>query len=113
MDSPTHQSSPQQKKKRKPNWSSDETLRLVNVMAEKHLTVNGRFRPSLTHGDKKRAWADITNAVNASNVLVRRTEEEVINKWFTVLSHSRKKIAAVRKEFNQSGEFLFIYLFIF
>ncbi|XP_050697732.1 uncharacterized protein LOC126986080 isoform X5 [Eriocheir sinensis] len=103
MDSPTHQGSPQPKKKRKPNWSNDETLRLVNLMAEKHLTVNGRFRPSLTRADKKRAWADVTNAINASNVSVRRTEEEVINKWFTVLSHSRKKISTVRKEFNQSG----------
>uniref|UniRef100_A0A0P4W0U5 Regulatory protein zeste n=1 Tax=Scylla olivacea TaxID=85551 RepID=A0A0P4W0U5_SCYOL len=93
----------QQRRKRKPNWSSDETLRLVNIMAEKRCIIKGRFHPSLTHADKKRAWEDITNSVNARNLHVKRTEEEVVNKWFTVLSHSRKKIANINKEQNQSG----------
>ena len=78
-------------------------------MAEKNGIVKGKFHPSLTLADKKRAWAEITNAVNACNVLVKRTE--VMNKWFTVLSHSRRKIAAINKEVNQSGEFVFIYLY--
>ena len=79
-------------------------------MAEKNGIVKGKFHPSLTLADKKRAWAEITNAVNACNVLVKRTEE-VMNKWFTVLSHSRRKIAAINKEVNQSREFVFIYLY--
>lgn len=94
MDSPTHHCSLQPKNE-KQNWSSDKILRLVKVMAAKQLNVNGRFRPPLTQGDKKSAWADITNAISASKVLVRWTEKEVINKWFTVLFLYH---AAIRKE---------------
>lgn len=106
-----HRDIPQPKKNRKPNWSADETLRSVHVVAEKRLLVNGRFSPTLTHMDKKRAWAEITNNANASNPLVKPTEDKVMNK-FTVLSHPCKKISTIGKEFNQSGEFLFINLFI-
>ncbi|XP_063859205.1 dendritic arbor reduction protein 1-like [Scylla paramamosain] len=93
----------QQRRKRKPNWSSDETLRLVNIMAEKRCIIKGRFQPSLTHADKKRAWEDITNSVNACNLHVKRTKEEVVHKWFTMLSHLRRKIGNINKEQNQSG----------
>lgn len=111
MEFPSHQSSIQHKKKRKRNWYNNEILRLVNMVAEKRLIVNDRFRPSLTNADKKRACVEITNAVTASNVLVRRTEE-VTNKWFSVLSYSRKKIAAIIEEWNQLGEVLFINVLI-
>lgn len=97
----------EQKKTRKPNWTLDETERLVDLVTEKRLVLKGRFSPKLSLRDKKQAWADITSRLNACNPLVCRTEDEVTNKWFHVLSQSRKKIAAIRREYNQSGENLF------
>ncbi|XP_063887769.1 myb/SANT-like DNA-binding domain-containing protein 4 isoform X1 [Scylla paramamosain] len=91
-----------QKKKRKPNWSQEETLLLVNVIMEKKLIINGRFKPSLSHKDKREAWQSITDAINGTNPLTKRTVE-VETKWFSVLSKSRKKISAIKAEYNQSG----------
>lgn len=91
------------KKRRKPNWSQEETLLLVNIISDKRLILNGKFRPSLTHRDKREAWLAITSIVNGMNPLTQRTVEEVETKWFSLLSKSRKKIAAIRNEYNQSG----------
>lgn len=104
MDSPSQCIA--QWKKRKANWSNDETLRLVDAIAEEELIVNGRYTIFLTNDDKHRAWQAVTDAVNASNIGVRRTEEEVRNKWFSLVSHYRKKVAAV-----QSGNFFFYLYF--
>ncbi|XP_063872027.1 myb/SANT-like DNA-binding domain-containing protein 4 [Scylla paramamosain] len=92
-----------QKKKRKPNWSQEETLLLVNVIMEKQLIINGRFKPSLSHKDKREAWQSITDAINGTNPLTKRTVEEVETKWFSVPSKSRKIISAIKAEYNQSG----------
>lgn len=95
------------KKKRKPNWSPEETLLLVNIIADKHLIINGRFKPHLTNKDKKDAWHAVANTINGQNPLVSRTVEEVETKWFSVLSKSRKKIASIKAEYNQTGEMHF------
>ncbi|XP_076049504.1 uncharacterized protein LOC143030228 [Oratosquilla oratoria] len=92
-----------QKKKRKPNWSQEETLLLVNVIMEKKIIINGRFKPSLSHKEKREAWQSITDAINGTNPLTKRTMEDVETKWFSVLSKSRKKISAIKAEYNQSG----------
>ena len=41
-----------QVKKRKPNWTQEETLHLVYRIQERELVINGRFEPSLTNKDK-------------------------------------------------------------
>lgn len=99
------------KKKRKPNWTQEETLRLVNVLNDKRLVINGKFKPTLTHKDKKEAWLEITNIINGTNPLIQRTIEEVETKWFSVLSKSRRKVAAQKNEYTQTGENSFIFPF--
>lgn len=99
------------KRKRKPNWSQEEMLLLVNSISDRRLVVNGRFKPTLTHKDKKEAWMEITKNINGMNPLTTpRTVEEVETKWFSVLSKSRKKIAAIRNEYNQTGKVNLVFL---
>ena len=97
-------------KKRKPNWSMEESLLLVNAVRERRLIINGRFRPDLTTAAKRRAWDEVTMAINAAHPHTVRTKEEVETKWFALLSKSRRKIASERREFDQSGENYFTLL---
>ena len=45
----------------------------------------------------KNAWDEITSSLNP---LHHQTVDEVETKWFSVLSKSRKKISAIRKEYK-------------
>ncbi|KAK3892399.1 hypothetical protein Pcinc_003769 [Petrolisthes cinctipes] len=72
------------KKKRKPNWSQEETLHLVTRIQERKVIINGRFKTSLTNKDKKAAWDKITRSLNAAYPLNQRTVDEVETKWFSV-----------------------------
>ena len=95
-------------KKRKPNWTQEETLHLVYRIQERELVINGRFEPTLTNKDKK-AWEEIAISLNAAHPLHHRTVDEVETKWFSVLSKSRKKVSAIRREYCQSGESLLLF----
>ena len=99
-------------KKRKPNWTQEETLHLVSRIQERKYVINGRFEPTLTNKDKKKAWEEIAISLNAAHPLRHRTVDEVETKWFSVLSKSRKKVSAIRREYCQSGESLLFYIFI-
>ena len=99
-----------QVKKRKPNCTQEETLHLVSRIQERELVISGRCKPSLTNKDKKKAWEEIAISLNAAHPLHHRTVDEVETKWFSVLSKSRKKVSAIRREYCQSGESVILYI---
>lgn len=80
---------------------------LVNTIASKKIILNGRFHPKLTNKDKQAAWKEVTGIINANYPYTLRTLGEVEMKWSSILSISKKKIGAIRKEYNQSGKIHF------
>ena len=50
------------KKTRKPNWSEDETLLLVQQIHQRILIVNRKFSLFLSNQDKEKAWKEIADA---------------------------------------------------
>ena len=51
-------------KKRKANWTTDETLLLVQCIYDRKDVIRGRYGKTITSEDKKQAWAEVTMAVN-------------------------------------------------
>ena len=91
-------------KRRKPNWTADETLMLMELINERKKIIKGKFGPNLTSQDKKKAWSEIAPAINAANPLGRRTSEECERRWFVVQSKSRKTLSEHYKKFTGTGK---------
>ncbi|XP_030270432.1 uncharacterized protein LOC115580327 [Sparus aurata] len=82
--------------KRKPNWREEETLLLVEIVEERKLIIKGKFSTTLTSHDKKQAWEDISNQLNASQTFSHWSPADCEKKWYNGLSKSRSEIAAFK-----------------
>lgn len=74
-----------------PNWSSRKNI------------IKGKFSPSLTSADKKKAWEDISGVLNASHITCTRSPSDCEKKWYNILSKSRTEIAAFKKNILCTG----------
>ncbi|XP_046573600.1 uncharacterized protein LOC124281690 [Haliotis rubra] len=88
---------------RKPNWTSDECLSLVQLVESKKEIIRGKFSSRITSEEKKMTWMSITESINASHPHVIRSNEEVEKKWYNLLSKSRQEIAAYRRGTTATG----------
>ena len=55
--------------------------------------INGRFEPTVTNKDKKKAWEEIAISLNAAHPLHHRTVDEVETKWFSVLKIKEENLS--------------------
>lgn len=57
--------SPPQKRKRKGDWTDDESLLFVQLYKEYTVTLSSSIKkPSISHMANQAAWANITHAIN-------------------------------------------------
>ncbi|KAG0730117.1 hypothetical protein GWK47_003352 [Chionoecetes opilio] len=54
-------------KRRKSNWSADETIYLLQLINAKKMIIRGRYGKKVTSQDKKRAWVEVAEAVTSSS----------------------------------------------
>ena len=53
------------KRQRTVNWSDEETLHLVQLIAERKHIIRGKFSSAITSEDKKNAWKEIASTLNS------------------------------------------------
>ena len=77
---------PLSKRKRKANWTHDDTMCLVQLYKDYASVLSASFKkPGVTHELKKETWDKITQQVNIVSA-EPRSAEEVIKRWGTVLN---------------------------
>ena len=69
------------KKKRRPNFTSEDLNILADAVASNKAHLFGKFTNTITANNKSSIWGKISNQINAGNDTVRRTGEEVKRKW--------------------------------
>lgn len=90
--------------KRKPNWSEDQVVLLIQLIGERRGIIKAKFSASLTWADKRKAWEDIASDINAAFPMVRRAPEECEKKWYSVQSNAEQEITAKKRELQGTGE---------
>ncbi|XP_046351346.1 uncharacterized protein LOC124131880 isoform X1 [Haliotis rufescens] len=89
--------------KRKPNWSSDQTLLLVILVDEWKAIIKGKFGPGVTSRMKKEAWVEVAANINAAFPNVIRSTEDCEKRWYNIQSKSRQEIPAFKRQLSGTG----------
>ncbi len=79
--------------KRKPNWSKEESIFLVQSVLKWKDIIRGKFSPTVTSKEKK----------NAAFPRTSRSAEDCEKRWYNVLATSRKEIAAYKESMRATG----------
>ena len=82
---------------RKACFSDAEIRELIDLFSKKKDMLLTKFNSANTNQQKKKAWAEITESVNSRAVGVKRTVEEVKNKWKDLLAKARKDASAQKQ----------------
>ncbi|XP_063054047.1 uncharacterized protein LOC134448290 isoform X1 [Engraulis encrasicolus] len=89
-------------KVRKPNWSEDEKVILLEEYNKRKHVIKSRFNPQITATKKLQNWEEITALIN-SRSMVKRTVGEVQKKYENLAVQARKEMSAHRKETMKTG----------
>ncbi|XP_048242976.1 myb-related transcription factor, partner of profilin-like [Haliotis rufescens] len=96
-------------KKRRPNFTKEESLLLAELVASNKLVIEGKFGPGITSLKRQEAWQMITDTLNAS-LMHRRTKEEVEKKWKNLKSQSKKAFSNFRQQTIATGKHTYGYI---
>lgn len=77
-------------KKRKPNWTEEEKCILLEEYGKWKTILKSTFNPIVTADKKHKQWEEITEKINARNLEVKRTVQEVIKKYENISVVARK-----------------------
>jgi len=88
---------PKDKRERKPNFSDEEVMFLLEGINEEKVVIHSRLQSSLTVKKKKEAWGRIVAKVNAGASKVFRSEDDCRKKWRDLKSATVKQQADQRK----------------
>ncbi len=84
---------PQEKRKRKPNWTKEENMVLLEEYGKPKNIFQSKFNPAVTNTLKHNMWQEITDKINVRNLALRRSVDEVIKKYENVTVTARNEIA--------------------
>ncbi|XP_034022944.1 uncharacterized protein LOC117507230 [Thalassophryne amazonica] len=90
-------------KKRKPNWTDQECCVLAQLMEERKDIIRGKCSTGVSTQDKRKAWEEITKAINAASPQVQRTASDCNKKWENLLAKSRNEIKMLKRKNNSDG----------
>ncbi|XP_050710335.1 uncharacterized protein LOC126995092 [Eriocheir sinensis] len=105
MDDPVAAAStPSKKRTRKPNWTMDESLYLLQLYRDHARVLRQSFSDDgCTHQTKQKAWEDIRSKLQQAFPAGQRTTKECQKRWHTILVTARSKLSQVRKDFAATG----------
>ncbi|XP_046563178.1 uncharacterized protein LOC124272081 isoform X2 [Haliotis rubra] len=89
--------------KRKPNWTSDQSLLLVQLVDERKSIIKGKFGPGVTSRMKKEAWGEVAANINAAFPNVVRSSDDCEKRWYNIQSKSRQEISAFKRQLSGTG----------
>lgn len=87
---PTQTLEVQDFRRRKANWSQEETHLLLKLVQENKGVVKGKFSPNLGTRHKRAAWAYITDTINEAHGNNRKVPE-VEKRWQNVRTKALKE----------------------
>lgn len=83
--------------KRQPNWSSEENLLLTEEIHQRTHIMKGKLSTTLTRVDKKDAWKEIANKINASFALVGCTLWNTKKRGLTFCQKGVRRLQLTRR----------------
>ncbi|XP_077088336.1 uncharacterized protein LOC143740173 [Siphateles boraxobius] len=90
-------------KKRKPNWTEEEKCILLDEYDKRKTILKSKLNPHVTAAKKQKQWEEITEKINARNLDVKRTVQEVLKKYENITVVAKKELSAYKKEANKTG----------
>ncbi|KAK8774485.1 hypothetical protein V5799_010971, partial [Amblyomma americanum] len=79
---------------KRPNWTEDERLRLVQEIGERIDVIRGKLGPALTLRAKRSAWTAVQQALNAGNGSHTRTLPEIKKQWSNLVQRCKHRVNA-------------------
>lgn len=93
------------KRKRKANWTEDESLLLVKLYKENVSVFKNSFnKTGVSNRIKKNTWECIARTLNKNFSSSNRTMREVTKRWFSILARSKMKLIQHKKHNCGTGE---------
>ncbi|KAI7813148.1 putative myb/SANT-like DNA-binding domain-containing protein 4-like, partial [Triplophysa rosa] len=90
-------------KKRKPNWTEEEKCILLDEYGKRKAILKSKLNPNVTASKKQKQWDEITEKINARNLDVKRTVQEVIKKYENISVVAKKELSLYKRESNKTG----------
>lgn len=81
-------------RQKRPSWSDDERLRLVQEIADRIDVIRGKLGPTLTLRAKRSAWNQVQQALNARNRTHTRTLPEIKKQWSNLVQRCKHRVQA-------------------
>ncbi|KAM9361597.1 uncharacterized protein ABDE67_022651 [Symphorus nematophorus] len=90
-------------RKRRPNWTDQECLLLAQLMQERKGIIRGKCSTGVSIQDKRQAWEEIAQAINAAFPQIQRTVSDCNKKWENLLAKSREEIKRQKRQAGTEG----------
>ncbi|XP_037517197.1 uncharacterized protein LOC119394050 [Rhipicephalus sanguineus] len=91
-------------RQKRPNWTEDERLRLVQEIGERIDVIRGKLGPTLTLRAKRSAWTAVQQALNAGNDSHTRTVPEIKKQWSNLVQRCKHRVNAHNRGTSRQGE---------
>lgn len=91
-------------RQKRPNWTEDERLRLVQEIGERIDVIRGKLGPSLTLRAKRSAWTAVQQALNAGNDTHTRSVPEIKKQWSNLVQRCKHRVNAHNRGTSRQGE---------
>ncbi|XP_028262549.1 uncharacterized protein LOC114436473 isoform X2 [Parambassis ranga] len=85
-------------RKRRPNWTDQECILLAHLIQEKKDIVRGKNSTGVCIQDKRQAWEEIVQTINASFPEVQRTPADCNKKWENLLAKAREEVKRQKRQ---------------
>ncbi|KAK2862383.1 hypothetical protein Q5P01_001916 [Channa striata] len=79
-------------RKRRPNWTDQESLLLAQLMQERKDIIRGKCSTGVSVQDKRQAWEEIAQTINTAFPHIQRTVSDCNKKWENLLAKSKEEI---------------------
>nr|XP_020448280.1 uncharacterized protein LOC109955949 [Monopterus albus] len=85
-------------RKRRPNWTDQESLLLAQLMQEKKDIIRGKCSTGVSVQDKRQAWEEIVQAINTAFPQIQRTVSDCNKKWENLLAKAKEEIKRQKRQ---------------
>ncbi|XP_029948386.1 myb/SANT-like DNA-binding domain-containing protein 3 isoform X2 [Salarias fasciatus] len=89
-------------RKRRPNWTDEESLLLATLLQDKKDVIRGKSSTGVLPQDRKQAWEEIAKTINDTFPESHRTVLDCNRKWENLLAKAKEEIKRKRRDANQT-----------
>jgi len=85
-------------RRRRPNWTDQESLLLAQLIQERKEIVRGKNSTGVSIQDKRHAWEEIVQTINDAFPQGQRTVSDCNKKWENLLTKAREDIKRQKRQ---------------